>query len=681
MEYIKRSHIEKFEYDRNHHWEKWLEINGEISEKYCNKSYLCSPYEEILFDLEYPKEDDKQVFHAANYNKNGFIPILLRGVVIDNKLDKNGDCYLQLISPEKVEKYDAKTLLDLRNLSRVENTLLLWELYSNRSQYSIGNYQDVRPGTKVIVAVSFLSIADGNKRWLTARCADIAADLDSDYTFVDESYRIHQSEREYLTLYSYLASPKRSAEKDTTQFKKILSESNNQKSVHEQTAKKSGILSQVIKWGILFLFACSLLSECTGKIRSNIYTPTVQESQSSPLYETIPTKSAATETEETIQPTTLEATVLPTEPTVVSTEATKPVDNPNLSTEETSPRTLTGAVMYSAGELNVRSGAGTNYSAIGRLKGGDVVTIYEQENVNGVMWGNIGYGWVSMQYIDLHNQNNNSSSYMQNTPSSSKTSKFLGEWVSNNKLWHMTIQQSGNGVKIDVEYCWSEVNKTTWEMYGECDEHSAIRYWDGICMEHDVHSGNIKYTSGEGAIVLNGTQLSWHESMEGSGDLMVFEKLNGRYTSPHEENSGSNNYSTQPPVQTQTPPTSTAPTLPNYANTSYQNIADMSCNEWDMRPQYAIDFFNNNADSIFRELRRIVFKKAARDISSDISESDDREISVIITSVQGTTSNTNAVIVQAKGAFEGHSYFLEAEIYWWWANSSIASEGRSFDWQ
>lgn len=401
MEYIKRSHIEKFEYDRNHHWEKWLEINGEISEKYCNKSYLCSPYEQILFDLEYPKEEDKQVFHAANYNKNGFIPILLRGVVIDNKLDKNGDCYLQLISPEKVEKYDAKTLLDLRNLSRVENTLLLWELYSNRSQYSIGNYQDVRPGTKVIVAVSFLSIADGNKRWLTARCADIAADLDSDYTFVDESYRIHQSEREYLTLYSYLASPKRSAEKDTTQFKKILSERNNQKSVQEQTAKKSGILSQVIKWGILFLFACSLLTECTGKIRSIIYTPTVQESQPSPLYETIPTKSAATETEETIQPTTLEATVLPTEPTVVSTEATKPVDNPNLSTEETSPRTLTGAVMYSAGELNVRSGAGTNYSAIGRLKGGDVVTIYEQENVNGVMWGNIGYGWVSMQYIDL----------------------------------------------------------------------------------------------------------------------------------------------------------------------------------------------------------------------------------------------------------------------------------------
>lgn len=84
MEYIKRSHIEKYEFDRDHHWEKWLEINGQISEKYCNKSYLCSPYEEILFDLEYPKEDDKQVFYAANYQKNGFIPILLRGVVIDN---------------------------------------------------------------------------------------------------------------------------------------------------------------------------------------------------------------------------------------------------------------------------------------------------------------------------------------------------------------------------------------------------------------------------------------------------------------------------------------------------------------------------------------------------------------------------------------------------------------------
>ena len=100
-------------------------------------------------------------------------------------------------------------------------------------------------------------------------------------------------------------------------------------------------------------------------------------------------------------PSTTEAT------TVVTTEAaTAPIETtaaPLVQTQPTVaptvPSTQTGTVLRSAGQLKVRSGAGTNYAEIGRLQGGDTVTIYEQQNVNGMTWGNIGYGWVSMNYI------------------------------------------------------------------------------------------------------------------------------------------------------------------------------------------------------------------------------------------------------------------------------------------
>ena len=88
-----------------------------------------------------------------------------------------------------------------------------------------------------------------------------------------------------------------------------------------------------------------------------------------------------------------EETTLPTTKPTQPTEATQP------ETESTKPAARTGTVLRSAGELNVRSGAGIDYSKIGILRGGEAVTIYEEKTVGDTVWGNIGYGWVSMDYI------------------------------------------------------------------------------------------------------------------------------------------------------------------------------------------------------------------------------------------------------------------------------------------
>ena len=52
-------------------------------------------------------------------------------------------------------------------------------------------------------------------------------------------------------------------------------------------------------------------------------------------------------------------------------------------------------------ELNIRSGPGTDYGSVGTLNSGDRVTILNTTVVDGVTWGNIDKGWISMAYVQL----------------------------------------------------------------------------------------------------------------------------------------------------------------------------------------------------------------------------------------------------------------------------------------
>lgn len=70
----------------------------------------------------------------------------------------------------------------------------------------------------------------------------------------------------------------------------------------------------------------------------------------------------------------------------------------------------TGMVVAKSG-VNVRSGAGTNYSVVGSAYNGQQVTIYETVNVGGTLWGRIGVGrWICLSYVKLNSNNNNNGS-------------------------------------------------------------------------------------------------------------------------------------------------------------------------------------------------------------------------------------------------------------------------------
>jgi len=72
----------------------------------------------------------------------------------------------------------------------------------------------------------------------------------------------------------------------------------------------------------------------------------------------------------------------------------------NTGSGSTEPAKTTGTVKVDSW-LNVRSGAGTNYSVVARLTNGTKVEITEQKTVKGTVWGKMSKGWVSMDYIVL----------------------------------------------------------------------------------------------------------------------------------------------------------------------------------------------------------------------------------------------------------------------------------------
>ena len=70
------------------------------------------------------------------------------------------------------------------------------------------------------------------------------------------------------------------------------------------------------------------------------------------------------------------------------------------NTGSTGTTTYTGVVTGSG--VNVRSGAGTSYPVVGTKTMGDVVTITETVSADGMIWGKIDIGWISMNYVRMN---------------------------------------------------------------------------------------------------------------------------------------------------------------------------------------------------------------------------------------------------------------------------------------
>lgn len=85
--------------------------------------------------------------------------------------------------------------------------------------------------------------------------------------------------------------------------------------------------------------------------------------------------------------------------------------------------TVTGetGTVYNCTGLNVRAGAGTKYTKVGRLAPGTKVQVLETTTVGSQKWGRISQGWVCMDYIKLSGTTSGSGGSTTPTPTPTPT--------------------------------------------------------------------------------------------------------------------------------------------------------------------------------------------------------------------------------------------------------------------
>lgn len=72
------------------------------------------------------------------------------------------------------------------------------------------------------------------------------------------------------------------------------------------------------------------------------------------------------------------------------------------------PNAVNNATITGNG-LNIRSGPGTKYDAVGSYNSGDVVNILAQFTYDGTTWGCTNKGWISMKYVNTGDTSSNTS--------------------------------------------------------------------------------------------------------------------------------------------------------------------------------------------------------------------------------------------------------------------------------
>ena len=82
-------------------------------------------------------------------------------------------------------------------------------------------------------------------------------------------------------------------------------------------------------------------------------------------------------------------------------EETTPEENPGSGSDVPADGSTMIGTVVNTGELRVRSGAGLSYSVVGYLAGGTTVEITECKNGDGMIWGRISQGWISLDYVEL----------------------------------------------------------------------------------------------------------------------------------------------------------------------------------------------------------------------------------------------------------------------------------------
>ena len=203
MEHVDEYLLKQWRDEREEHFETFKRINAEIIKHTCTVFSNCKKYSDLVYKLEWPSEEEKQAFMQASTSGEDVKPIVLSGVVVDNQRDENtGRKYFQIVDISHFpngDTMDTEELHYLRDFGGNKYTLWAYCKYPERAQ-TIGELDNVRPGTKVIMSLVDLEIAPNNAKNLRGYFTDITTGDDTEYFFIDSDYRIHRAQ-EYFALF------------------------------------------------------------------------------------------------------------------------------------------------------------------------------------------------------------------------------------------------------------------------------------------------------------------------------------------------------------------------------------------------------------------------------------------------------------------------------------------------
>lgn len=171
---------------------------------------------------------------------------------------------------------------------------------------------------------------------------------------------------------------------------------------------------------------------------------------------------------------------------------------------------ITVCVKPSAGELKIRSGPGSGYNEVGRLTGGEYITVTELQQNGGSQWGRIPAGWICMDYVDTVSDTQGADADC-----------FAGSWIEDavaNKLCTMTIWQiETDRYQIEIQQSMSASETMFWSMIAEYDASQDYLWYNSCQCMISIYDDNgssheeIQYENGDGILYFSYGELHWQD--------------------------------------------------------------------------------------------------------------------------------------------------------------------------
>lgn len=114
-------------------------------------------------------------------------------------------------------------------------------------------------------------------------------------------------------------------------------------------------------------------------------------------------------------------------------------------------------------------------------------------------WGNIGSGWICMDYVNTE---------IDSAEEQSRVDEFVGSWFDQtSQRCTLTIAPGDHGVLlIEITWCNSAFSTSLWRAVGEydaasdCIQYRSYRHWESVSDDTGNSTDYVYYTDGQGAL-------------------------------------------------------------------------------------------------------------------------------------------------------------------------------------